>query len=753
MSTTANKVDKNEKMTKEEKTLEKSHIDLPYNMMNGMNNSNILSLYMDQTINNALVKEIRQLTKRFDIKSLISIIFLMGIDNLKKYVNNILSDIPKHIINLLKFVYKNMYKKSRGLILCDNEFNISNIDISNIDRHIVYIAPCFEQILIDYILLNKNSFVEFDENISKRIIMSKNKFKYNSKIDNIIIHYKNYDIYLLNSFMLQYEKIDKEIKNINIPKNYAITDELVLFNRFISILDLDFNRQYEICKKLHSFMSDNGCGDPSKDEFNTSKFLLKIFCNSDSLERVKKIVLVDNKIFGGKHNYVFSDLKISSNEKINTIILVVAFYLQFYLKFNMRINSSHSLFGYKLPNNTSINYDNFNNKFIEFFDSIFDDKNENLAIYSNILNRCDIEESHKLNYFKDVYTKSTDKTKYSKCGLQIFNNTKLLNKYDTNLVFEEFVSYLFSMNYKDEMDNDIDVYNIDILYDEIIVQEYEPEKNIEKKIDNNSIEKVHIPEKKRIIKENVYAEMTKINTIYKDFSTLYLKRDDEFKLKNMLDTFSKKRELYRNIGIPFKFNCILYGTPGTGKTSAIKAIATYLNRNIYYLDISKVKTNKELTKIFDDINKNTRDGGIIAMEDIDAMSEIVLDREHRTSFDEIKTDKDDDKLSLSHLLNILDGTLSKDNMIFIATTNYFNKLDKALTRPGRFDVVIELSECDKYQYSIIYKNILKRDLSEELINKLSNYKITPAKFIYSIIQYIGFDISDDEIISNIVSNL
>ena len=75
---------------------ENKHIDLPNNM-NNMNNSNILSLYMDQTINNALIKEIRQITKKFDIKNLISIIFLMGIDNIKKYINTLILDLPKQI--------------------------------------------------------------------------------------------------------------------------------------------------------------------------------------------------------------------------------------------------------------------------------------------------------------------------------------------------------------------------------------------------------------------------------------------------------------------------------------------------------------------------------------------------------------------------------------------------------------------------------------------------------------------------------
>lgn len=719
---------------------ENKHIDLPNNM-NNMNNSNILSLYMDQTINNALIKEIRQITKKFDIKNLISIIFLMGIDNIKKYINTLILDLPKQIYEFMKYIYNNLYKKSKYLLKTD-EINVDDIS-KNIDSNLysIFISDCFNQLLLEYIVMNKNSMKLNDKTLQKSII-SKNRFLIKSKLDNIIINYKEYDIYLLDIIYYNYEVLDKDIKNIVLSESVNFPDELMLFKKLTNALELDHEKQLHICSELNKFMSYSDCGHASSPDFNSSRFLLKIFPNNMSLERIKKIIIINGKTFNGMHSYVFQNLNISNNEKINTIILVVSLYLQFYMEFMYVVSKHDKIFGYQIPD-VMIDSNNFSPSFKKLYKTLF----SVAANRSNIMNML-LKKKDNKTYFSSVIKKSA-KNEYT-LNMYIKKDDMFLNNTESSLIFDEFTYYLFNKYNKNDSDDEINVYNIDIGYKEMIIQEYEPSKIIEKKLTDGMIEKISVPEKLKEVSKNIYANMKKINTIYKDFSTLYLKESDEFKLKSMLDTFSKKKELYRNIGIPFKFNCILYGSPGTGKTSAVKAISSYLHRDIYYLDISKIKTNKELSKIFNDINENTNDGGVIVMEDIDAMSDIVLDRSLRTSFNEINSDDVEDKLTLSHLLNILDGTLSRDDMIFIATTNYIDKLDKALIRPGRFDICIHLSECDRYQYHIIYKNIIKRDLSSELLDRLEPAKLTPAKFIYSIIQYIGSDINDNEIISSIL---
>ena len=86
-----------------------------------------------------------------------------------------------------------------------------------------------------------------------------------------------------------------------------------------------------------------------------------------------------------------------------------------------------------------------------------------------------------------------------------------------------------------------------------------------------------------------------------------------------------------------------------------------------------------------------------------------------------------DKLTLSCLLNILDGILETPGRIIILTSNYPEKIDKALLRPGRIDMNIELKKAS----SLIIKQILSffYDSSIENLKEVSfkDYIITPAK--------------------------
>ena len=727
------------------KSEEDQNIDIPQNI--GMNNSNVLSLYMDQTINNALVREVRNMTKQFNVKSLISIIFLMGIDNLKIYVNNILTLMPEYVKTSILYLYNKFIsnKCTKKLDINDIKQLISNNDFVD-DFYSMNINHSFEELLLDYIVQNNGNNVHYNEFIYEYCIVSKNKFKYNLRIENVIINYKDNNISLIDIFDINYTKINNEIKNVTCNDNGIDSSQLLFLNKLTSVLGLPLYRQNDICKSIYNYIIDNTkkYGDLNDEKYNSSHYLKTIVADQISLTEVKKMIIIDNKLFNGLHKYVIKDSGCANNYIILTLITIAGLYVQFYLENKIVFNNTDLLFGYKNKNIRTIDYSNINSTFHNFFKDLFTPK-ECKTIY-NKLSTYVYDKNEK--YFKESYGENFKGD--LKLNMNITNNGRILDKVESTKIAEDFVYYLYSMNHKDSDNNDIDVYNINITRKEVILNEYEPSKLLEKKLEDGTIEKIMIPEKPQEVSIKVKAVMEKINTIYKDFSTLYLKEKDEFKLKNILDTFDKKKELYKKIGIPFKFSCLLYGSPGTGKTSAIKSISSYLKRDIYYLDISKITTNEELTKVFKDINENTKDNGVIVMEDIDAMSDIVLERED-------KSEKNDNgELTLSHLLNILDGTLTRDDMIFIATTNYIDKIDKALKRPGRFDITINLTECDRYQYSVIYKSILQRDLSSDLLDKLETYKITPAKFIYSLIQYIGYtdeEISDEKIIDALIESL
>ena len=284
-----------------------------------------------------------------------------------------------------------------------------------------------------------------------------------------------------------------------------------------------------------------------------------------------------------------------------------------------------------------------------------------------------------------------------------------------------------------------------------ILDEY---KELAKSPDANTpsvdLSKICIPSKKLSVEKTSRVVINKLlNETSKSLDTLYLRKADMDKLLTSLDQFHNKKEILASLGLPNKLNILLYGLPGTGKSTAIQAIATYLGRNIYYLDFKNAITNQDLQMMFEYVNKNVQNGGIIVIEDIDAMTDIVLKRE---SVAELRVNQlassGEAKLSLEYLLNILQGTLTLDDSIFIVTTNHIDHLDPAFYRDGRFDVKIELKLSDHHQIQSIYQKFLNKKIPEYLLKRIPENVFSPATIIFHIKDYLfATDVPDEEIVA------
>ena len=163
----------------------------------------------------------------------------------------------------------------------------------------------------------------------------------------------------------------------------------------------------------------------------------------------------------------------------------------------------------------------------------------------------------------------------------------------------------------------------------------------------------------------------------RSIDSVFIDKDVKIDLFKKIDAFVANKKWYIDRGIPYKLGIFIDGMPGTGKSSLIRAIATYMKRNIYFFSAKGLTETAPLLS-----NVNVSDG-ILVFEDFDTFS-ISNDR---------KDDKENsNKENLSILLNTLDGSLTPDGLIFIATTNYPDKIDDALKRKGRFDHNISLNE-------------------------------------------------------------
>lgn len=197
--------------------------------------------------------------------------------------------------------------------------------------------------------------------------------------------------------------------------------------------------------------------------------------------------------------------------------------------------------------------------------------------------------------------------------------------------------------------------------------------------------------------------MNEFNTS-KSFGNVYGNHVEE--LKERLDLFVNHPEWYMERGIPHSLGVMLHGVPGAGKTSTIKAIAKDTHRHIFNLSLRPYTSQRQLTNLFfnETVVVYGHDGAkqtlkiplnrrVYVIEDIDCLTDVVLDR--AITGGKQAQQKEGDAVTLSFLLNLLDGVLETPGRILIITSNFPEKLDKALVRPGRIDVTIEFKNTDR----------------------------------------------------------
>ncbi|KAI3932655.1 hypothetical protein MKW98_012626 [Papaver atlanticum] len=174
----------------------------------------------------------------------------------------------------------------------------------------------------------------------------------------------------------------------------------------------------------------------------------------------------------------------------------------------------------------------------------------------------------------------------------------------------------------------------------------------------------------------------------------------------------------------------------TGKTSLIAAIANYLKFDIYDMELTAVKSNTDLRNLL----IATKSKSVIVIEDIDCSLDLKFSSREKeksiknTDEDNGKGDKKKKKggdVSLSGVLNFVDGLWSScgGERLIIFTTNYKERLDPALLRPGRMDKHIHVSFCDFESFKVLAKNYLQiqeHEIMNEVKELLKFVQITPA---------------------------
>jgi len=195
------------------------------------------------------------------------------------------------------------------------------------------------------------------------------------------------------------------------------------------------------------------------------------------------------------------------------------------------------------------------------------------------------------------------------------------------------------------------------------------------------------------------------NYLPRRLESVILKGGEKEGLIEDVQKFKEARERYRELGVPYHRGYLLYGPPGTGKTSLISGLAAKFAMPIYAVNLTDFN-DKTLMKAIHDIPSNS----IILFEDVDCIKMAKSRSLPNETGKNGRPGPEQEKapnceglgVSLSGLLNVLDGFYAPENMLFFMTTNKVEALDDALLRPGRIDYRLFLGRADDAQKIELY---------------------------------------------------
>lgn len=246
--------------------------------------------------------------------------------------------------------------------------------------------------------------------------------------------------------------------------------------------------------------------------------------------------------------------------------------------------------------------------------------------------------------------------------------------------------------------------------------------------------------------------------------TLSLKRDIEF--------FSMSKKWFDKKDLPYSRSYLLYGPPGNGKTSVIRAISEFFHsvpesfsftakyddpdtsfqnwitgkeKNKYNLEESDLCSSRNWRDVEDDTTNSNPKIRILLLEDIDRF----FSKENTVQL----------PVSFSTLLNSLDGVVQRKNSIIIATANNPEKIDsQVLCRPGRFDLRVPFEAPTELMIKEFIKKISDGDqLTEEAMSSVASmckgHSLSFVKGIYlsaanRAFSRSSFIINDEDLISS-----
>lgn len=271
-------------------------------------------------------------------------------------------------------------------------------------------------------------------------------------------------------------------------------------------------------------------------------------------------------------------------------------------------------------------------------------------------------------------------------------------------------------------------------------------------------------------------------------------------IRKRVEFFKNNKKWYDKMGIPYTLGIMMSGLPGTGKTSLIKCLTTELKRHPINIHLTNSMTKQQLMNLFfsdtihvtqngkTDVYQIPIDKRLYILEDIDCQCDLILDRNNKTveaqQAEEIQrllekirrlesqlsnrssmgsgmssmssgsgnsnlqkmVKNEHELITFSFLLNVLDGILESPGRVVLMSSNFIDKLDKALIRPGRVDLISRFGPAVPSQIIEMVEHRYDTKLSDEQKEIIYQCKesVTPAEI--GRVLFENFDQLDDALI-------
>lgn len=167
------------------------------------------------------------------------------------------------------------------------------------------------------------------------------------------------------------------------------------------------------------------------------------------------------------------------------------------------------------------------------------------------------------------------------------------------------------------------------------------------------------------------------------------------------------KQKYEELGAVYKRSSLLHGPPGTGKTCIVNRVSQMVHEQngVVLFGVDPLR----LTEVLQVLENNQPE--VLTMVILEELDQIVKDPANKNA-----------------LLSILDGEIQKNNVLYLATTNFIEQIPFQLLRPGRFSSTVEIKEPNaEARRKYLRSKISDQKIIEEITEKTKGFTIDDLK--------------------------